>query len=167
MTLVRRVRARDMLTTLAGTAFAWVLPVTTSWALATSFAPSIAAAGLTESRSMQVHVEVELDIFSGMPNPAWVLDDDQAARFQTLLSAASKASRGELAGNLGYRGFIVTLKQGVTVQSVRVQNGTVHVFNGGTALRFKDEDRQLEQWLLNAAKPHVDRELFETIRREF
>jgi hypothetical protein len=116
---------------------------------------------------MQVRVEVELDIFSGMPNPAWVLDDTQALRFKALLSAASQSSQGELANNLGYRGFIVTVYEGGNIKSVRIQNGTVHVSKEGSVVRLKDGGRGLERWLFDAAKPHLTPELFQTIQREF
>ena len=37
---------------------------------------------------MPARVEVELDIFSGMPNPTWVLTDAEADSFLKQLAAA-------------------------------------------------------------------------------
>ena len=56
---------------------------------------------------MPARVEVELDIFSGMPNPTWVLTDAEADSFVKQLAAAPPGPATELSGNLGYRGFIV------------------------------------------------------------
>ena len=39
---------------------------------------------------MPVHVEVELDIFSGMPNPTWVLTNAEADSFVKQLAAVSQ-----------------------------------------------------------------------------
>jgi hypothetical protein len=57
-------------------------------------------------------VEVELDVFSGRPNPRWSLDPVVAERLAAVLHALSteggRPSRGGwgLPG-LGYRGFVV------------------------------------------------------------
>ena len=56
-------------------------------------------------------LEVELDIFSGMPNPTWILSPRQEAKLYELLSAEpSQISRVTTGGKrlgLGYRGLIV------------------------------------------------------------
>jgi hypothetical protein len=56
-------------------------------------------------------LEVELDVFSGMPNPAWLLSRRQESALAELLSAepgqiSPVTTPGEPFG-LGYRGFIV------------------------------------------------------------
>ena len=56
---------------------------------------------------MPAHCEVELDIFSGMPNPTWTLTNAEADNFVKQLAALPRTSARELSGNLGYRGFIV------------------------------------------------------------
>ena len=52
---------------------------------------------------------VELDIFSGRPNPRWELDEHAAETLRRLVSRLSvtSASPPEAPG-LGYRGFVVT-----------------------------------------------------------
>jgi hypothetical protein len=56
-------------------------------------------------------LEVELDIFSGMPNPTWLLSKRQEATLYELLSAEptqiSSVTRLEKRFGLGYRGLIV------------------------------------------------------------
>ncbi len=116
---------------------------------------------------MQVRVEVELDIFSGMPNPTWVLTNAEADSFVNKLSAISRTSSTELSGNLGYRGFIVQVTQGANTQLIHIQTGIVHISKGVTNVYANDEDRELERWLLNTGKPLLKNELFQIVEREF
>ncbi|GHG78827.1 hypothetical protein GCM10018779_59160 [Streptomyces griseocarneus] len=85
---------------------------------------------------------VEVDLFSGRPNPRWRLGPRAAEEFRTLtagLPPAGPVARPPSPG-LGYRGFTVT-------DADRV----IHVFAGrvteGTTSRT-DPDRSLEHWLL-------------------
>jgi hypothetical protein len=119
------------------------------------------------SESMPALVEVELDIFSGMPNPTWVLTNAEADSFMKQLAALSPTSARELSGNLGYRGFIVRVMQGADTQLIRVQFGTVHLSGDTTNVYTYDKDRELERWLLNTGKPHLKDELFHIAEREF
>jgi hypothetical protein len=116
---------------------------------------------------MSARVEVELDIFSGMPNPTWVLSNDEADSFLKQLAAKPRTSARELSGNLGYRGFIVQGTQGAVTQLVRVQNGAVQISEGATTVYARDENRDLERWLLQTGKPHLKNELFQIAEREF
>jgi hypothetical protein len=119
------------------------------------------------SESMPVRVEVELDIFSGMPNPTWVLTNAEADSFVKKLAVMSRTSATALSGNLGYRGFIVQVTQGANTQLIHVQTGIVHISIGATNVYANDEDRELERWLLNTGKPHLTNELFQIVEREF
>jgi hypothetical protein len=115
---------------------------------------------------MQAPCEVELDIFSGMPNPRWILTTAETDSFVKQLAALPRASAGKLSGNLGYRGFIVQSVQGANTQVVHIHNRTVHISNGVTDVYADDEDRKLERWLLNTARPHLKNELFQIVERE-
>jgi hypothetical protein len=116
---------------------------------------------------MPERVEVELDIFSGMPNPTWVLTNVEADSFVKQLAALPLTSATELLGNLGYRGFIVQLTHGANTQLISIQKGTVHISKGATSVYANDEDRELERWLLKTGKPHLKNELFQIVEREF
>ena len=110
--------------------------------------------------------EIELDIFSGMPNPTWILTDAEVDSFVKRLAALEPSSSTELSGNLGYRGFIVQCMQGNNLQLIRVQRGTVQISDNATAVYASDKNRDLERWLLNTGKPHIDDELFQIAERE-
>ena len=116
---------------------------------------------------MPARCEVELDIFSGMPNPTWILTNAEADSFMKQLAALPQTSARELSGNLGYRGFIVQCTQGADAQLIRIQDGTVHISKGVTNVYAYDEDRKWERWLLNTGRPHLKNELFQIAEREF
>jgi hypothetical protein len=126
-----------------------------------------ARVSMTESESMVARCEVELDIFSGMPNPTWVLTNAEAASFVEQLAALPRTSTRELSGNLGYRGFIVQCTQGANARLIRIQTGTVNASEGATNVYAYDRDRRLERWLLNTGKPHLKNELFQIAEQEF
>lgn len=116
---------------------------------------------------MPTRCEVELDIFSGMPNPTWILTNSEADSFLKQLAALPRTPARELSGHLGYRGFIVQCTQGDNAQLIRVQNGTVHISKGLANVYANDEAREFERWLLNTGRPHLKDELFQIAEREF
>lgn len=115
---------------------------------------------------MPARVEVELDIFSGMPNPTWELTAGEADRFLKQLAAKAQTSARELSGNLGYRGFIVQVTQEDKTQLIHIQTGTIHMSIGATKVYAKDGERELERWLLNTGKPYLTNELFQFVEGE-
>ena len=115
---------------------------------------------------MPPRCEVELDIFSGMPNPTWALTDAEEDSFLKRLAALTPGFSRELSDNLGYRGFIVQCTQGDNVQLIRVQKGTVQISDGATQVYASDKNRELERWLLSTGKAHVDDQLFKIAERE-
>lgn len=119
-----------------------------------------------ENESIPAPIEVELDIFSGMPNPVWVLTDTEAESLMKKLTAMSRTSPAKLSGNLGYRGFIVRVPQGVDTQLIHIQTGIVCISTGATNVYANDENRELERWLLDTGKPHLKDEIFEIVERE-
>ena len=109
---------------------------------------------------MPVTVEVELDIFSGRPNPAWALSPAEAAAFLARLRELPPAAPRALLGQLGYRGFIVDVSDGLQASRVHVQDGIVHTTSpGAAASAHSDTGRALERWLLDAGKLHLDDQL--------
>ena len=118
------------------------------------------------NKSMAVHCEVELDIFSGVPNPTWDLDDAEADSFMKQLAALPRAAPRQFSGKLGYRGFIVQCTQGTDAWLVRLQNGIVHISQGAVTTYADDEQRLLERWLLNTGKPYLKAELFQIAEDE-
>jgi len=109
-------------------------------------------------------VEVELDIFSGMPNPVWTLADAQSSAFVAKLSALRGTEARPRSDGLGYRGLIVRIRQG-TGREVRVRGGLVEIIDGseGASTFLSDPDRGLERWLLSTGRRFVDDHIFRRI----
>jgi DNA-binding MarR family transcriptional regulator len=155
---------------------AWILP-----ALILSFCspspassmPTLDAYAKAEGDSlMSARVHVELDIFSGNPNPVWILSEADGVLFLKKLAMLPKASAKELHDDLGYRGFIVkvtneTGERLVRISLVRIQNGTVQLSQNDTTVYYIDQDRHLERWLLNSGKPTLRSDLFKIVERDF
>jgi hypothetical protein len=120
---------------------------------------------MARDESMPAHCEVELDVYSGAPNPTWSLSAAEADSFVQQLAALPQASPRPLSGRLGYRGFIVQCAQGTEAWSVRLQNGLVHIERGPTTYA-SDGQRRLERWLLNTGRPHLRPDLFEFVDKE-
>ena len=115
---------------------------------------------------MPTHCEVELDIFSGMPNPKWTLTSADADNFVKQLGKLPSTSARESSGNLGYRGFIVQCAKGDETQVIGIQTGIVYISKCATVAYALDKNRHLERWLLNTGKLHLKDELFQIVDRE-
>jgi len=112
-------------------------------------------------------VEVELDIFSGNPDPVWILPKMDAVLFLKKLAMLPKASATELSDNLGYRGFIIKVINESEESLVRIQNGTVQFSQCGINIYYRDQNRNLERWLLNSGKSILKSDLYDMVERDF
>lgn len=116
--------------------------------------------------SLTAQVTVELDIFSGMPNPTWDLGSVEAETFAQKLAALPPNEVQELIANLGYRGLIVRYMGGSNAQVVHIQNGIAHIWNGASRGFASDQQRALERWLLTTGRRYLTNEIFEIVDRE-
>jgi hypothetical protein len=113
--------------------------------------------------------KVELDIFSGVPNPNWTLAPayvfDLANRIAGLTPAKQIGQRPE---NLGYRGFIVLIssKKSNIVQTIRLYHGVIEVMDSKGSAYYLDPSRQIELWLLSTANPPLAENLTAQIVKE-
>lgn len=84
---------------------------------------------------------IELDIFSGRPNPSWTLDEGSSRRLAQLQEALAATAReiAELPA-LGYRGFVYEFESG----RVRAFRGTVQTARSVLA----DPTLSIERFLL-------------------
>ena len=109
---------------------------------------------------------VTLNVFSGRPNPTWLLSEQEeeelAAKLQALEELTVQRPSG-IYGGLGYRGFAVTRgpdhPQGAL--SVRVHEGIVE--RGAAILNAVDRPG-LETWLADKAQSHVSAAVLELVR---
>ena len=107
-------------------------------------------------------MQIELDAFSGRPNPRWTLNEAQGAEFLARLRALQSAAANSPGDGLGYRGLIVR-PDGA---EIRLYRGTVTVQQSDRIETFSDPDRGLERWLFDSARGHVPDELLGYISSE-
>ena len=118
-----------------------------------------------EERTTSENVAVELDIFSGNPNPTWTLSSSDAALFLQKTAALPRVPPRRRSTNLGYRFFIVRVMQGKETSVRLVQNGIVELSRGGTTL-FGRDHRSLERGLLQSGRPVLKNDLASLVERE-
>ena len=113
---------------------------------------------------------VELDIFSGRPNPVWSLTDAESEQFKHMLSTLSECDpKAAFEKGLGYRGLIVTPSQDCAswFHRVSLYNSVVVVFYDNNSEQcLIDEDRKLECWLLQKGKGTLSADLYRHVMDE-
>ena len=110
-------------------------------------------------------IEVELDVFSGRPNPRWDLDADTEAEVLAILQRDAHAAASAPAPvGLGYRGFVLRISGGtlLSAREVRVCQGVASVSEGGGARHVLAAG--LEELLLDAAIRAGHEALLKTMR---
>lgn len=104
---------------------------------------------------------VTLDIFSGRPNPSWVLPDKHSSelseRISSITQLTTEKPSGAL-GTLGYRGFVVHHSPSAAaphmLSTFHVHEGIVD--QGLQAPSLVAGNRELESWLLSSAGKALD-----------
>jgi hypothetical protein len=99
-----------------------------------------------------VPIEIEVDLYSGRPNPRFALSAAASAGFERRLGALPPlpADAGGIRDGLGYRGLRVTGLSGGFAKVV-VSAGVVEIHDAaGGVTRRADPGRALERWLAEA-----------------
>jgi hypothetical protein len=105
-------------------------------------------------------MRVELDIFSGRPNPVWVLDTAQEAEIRGRIARLKPSSAKVSVPGLGYRGFIVH-----DVGEMRFYRGQVLPGLDADTARWGATDRELERWLLETGRGVIEASIYQMVRR--
>ncbi len=115
-------------------------------------------------------VEVELDIFSGRPNPHWTLGSEQADKLQSQLRELVPVRElvpTELPEppGLGYRGFVITnIGQGSGIpRRIRVYNSVATVLEPEKEAYYRGAE-EIEKILLEDARRLGYGEVIEAFR---
>jgi hypothetical protein len=107
-------------------------------------------------------MQIELEVFSGRPNPTWALNDEEAKEFLAKFkSLTASDSHKPLYDGLGYRGFKATGFQ--DYGEVTVWNGIVEARRGEKTYRWRDQGKSLEKYLLKVAKDHIDEGIYKIV----
>jgi hypothetical protein len=104
---------------------------------------------------------IEIDVFSGRPNPAWDLAPAQARALAELVRMPhERLPAPPPSDELGFRGFVVTLHNGA-VERVRVVGSAVDDGRGG----FRDPDKHIEAFILSTMPADLRKELADVLPR--
>ncbi len=96
-------------------------------------------------------VRVTLDLYSGRPDPTWVLTDAEATRLEGALAALPGATGAPPVGGLGYHGFTIERTAGTLI----AYGGTVAPPGEGPRAFLADPARSVERLLAETARAHV------------
>lgn len=101
---------------------------------------------------MAFDVRVVLDVFSGRPNPDWLLSPAEADVLLAKARNLSVESRPQPTNVLGYRGFeVYRADRFGFVAWLRVANGLVTVLDRGGVQTYQDS-AGIESWLQDLAR---------------
>lgn len=99
---------------------------------------------------------VELDVFSGRPNPEWTLTAAEAAKLEVITTSLPVAAAPPPSfEGLGYRGIVVRnpADSGWSLVAFR---DTVRIRTQGKSEVRADPEAKVERWLLGTAGHAVD-----------
>ncbi len=115
-----------------------------------------------------IEVRVTLDVYSGRPNPSWMLSQSDAQDLLQMLNGLPRAEPSEFFDGLGYRGFVldITTPETSSTTQITLYKGRVRYADGSDARFFADNERQIERWLLSHAKPYIERSLYKYVKKE-
>jgi hypothetical protein len=137
-----------------------------TWPQIATFTLAEKDTGRISSLSSQVdrhgeQVMIELDIFSGRPNPAWELRGEKARALLQMLAGNQRSGlrrRPCVAPDLGYRGVVLKIQ---SQSDWRVFGGCAQ-WDDKT---FDDPARQTETYLLKSMPEQMRRELSDLLPR--
>lgn len=121
------------------------------------------------TQTVEPIVQVELDVFSGRPNPHWTLNQRDSQELLRRLQRLSPTNAGEPSGNLGYRGVILSNPEGAIAgfEWIVCSNGLVVGYKGDSSQKFIDANRNLERWLVQTGKTTLGPDILRSLPQEF
>jgi hypothetical protein len=121
------------------------------------------------TQTVEAIVQVELDIFSGRPNPHWTLNERDSQELLQRLQRLSPTNAGEPSGNLGYRGVILSNPEGAIAgfEWIVCSDGLVVGYKGDSSQKFIDANRNLERWLVQTGKTTLGPDILRSLPQEF
>ena len=114
-------------------------------------------------------MQVEVDVYSGRPNPRWDLSPRQAEELREMVrKLPGREGESFRADNLGYRGLIVRAGgsgEGDYDELV-IGSGVVVARGRGGAREFTDAGRATERWVLKTGEGRLEGDLYEYLSAE-
>jgi len=117
-------------------------------------------------------VTVTLDVFSGRPNPSWILDDEEARQLLDRIHSVDKRTPLKTPGaegQLGYRGFLIQSTATSPFGQLRLRAHQGVIDPGPGELSWVNDDLEIEKALLKSAgdrlEPAVAQHVVEAIAK--
>lgn len=116
-------------------------------------------------RSNGSEIEVMLDIFSGRPNPKWMLSEEQVDELKVKVDKLPM-SKPIIPPRLGYHGFVVTnlSKDQRLPDQIKVYNSVITIVHEGKTSCYEDGNN-VEEWLIKQTHEHGYGEIIEQFRQ--
>jgi hypothetical protein len=99
-------------------------------------------------------MRVELDIFSGRPNPSWELTVEEAYHLAMRLADLPAAVPEFTPRALGYRGLVIFNPEGISglPGQIRIHKGIVTIDDPES--KYYRDSNDIERWLLELGRAH-------------
>jgi len=104
----------------------------------------------TVKTSTALKIRIELDVFSGRPNPGWVLENAEVDTINHMLQNLPPCKTPVPTDGLGYRGFILYREEEGKKETIHVYNNMVSL--EGNPSKILIDQNHVEQALFNMAK---------------
>jgi hypothetical protein len=114
--------------------------------------PVVVALAACSAESLSVNLgdtTVELDVYSGLPNPRWQLTPQETGQLEDRLNGLPETNAVEIPGQLGYRGFRIQDENGSRLTVTNSGYVVMHHASGDT---FYRDAKKIELWLKQNAE---------------
>ncbi len=110
---------------------------------------------------------VEVDLYSGRPNPAWPLTPEEVAQLVERIDGLAPADQAEPPGRLGYRGLRFGLQaQGREIASGESFDGHLRFQDSAGSRHLADPGGEVERWLIETGEGKIEPQVYQTLRNE-
>ena len=110
---------------------------------------------------------VEVDLYSGRPNPSWSLTPEEVAHLVKRIDGLAPADEVEPPGRLGFRGLRFRLyAHGREIASGESFDEHLRFQDPAGPRHLADPGREVERWLLETGQGKIEPQVYETLRNE-
>jgi hypothetical protein len=121
----------------------------------------------SEERPSPDAATVEVDLYSGRPNPSWPLTPEEVARLVERIDNLAPADEAEPPGRLGYRGLRFHLQaQGREIAWGDSFDGHLRLRDSAGSRHLADPGGEVERWLLATGEGKIEPQVYQTLRHE-
>lgn len=120
-----------------------------------------------EERPSPDAATVEVDLYSGRPNPSWTLTPEEVTQLVQRVDGLAPADAMEPPGRLGYRGLRFRLYAGGReIASAESFDEHLRFHDPAGPRHLADPGREIERWLLATGRGKIEPQVYEMLRNE-